>query len=142
MTLTGDPAPSLAPSAAFAARGSRLGPRCWLLLLLLIGGGSSESAAPASPNVILIFTDDLGYGDLAGFGGPGFATPNLDRMGRITQPELYDLHHDLPETTDVATQHPEIVERLLAEAERAREDLGDALTQRGGTGVRPPGRVE
>ena len=32
------------------------------------------------PNVVVIFTGDLGYGDLACFGHPTIATPNLDRM--------------------------------------------------------------
>ena len=36
-------------------------------------------AAPP-PNVVVIFCDDLGYGDLACFGHPTIATPNLDRM--------------------------------------------------------------
>lgn len=42
------------------------------------------SAGPASaaerPNVVLIFTDDQGYGDVGCFGAEGFKTPNLDRM--------------------------------------------------------------
>ena len=32
------------------------------------------------PNVIVIFTDDQGYGDVGCFGATGFQTPNLDRM--------------------------------------------------------------
>ena len=32
------------------------------------------------PNFIVIFADDLGYGDLSCFGNPGIDTPNLDRM--------------------------------------------------------------
>ena len=32
------------------------------------------------PNFIVIFADDLGYGDLACYGHPKFMTPNLDRM--------------------------------------------------------------
>ncbi len=32
------------------------------------------------PNIVVIFTDDLGYGDLGVFGHPTIATPHLDRM--------------------------------------------------------------
>lgn len=40
-------------------------------------------AAEASPpNVVIIFADDLGYGDLGCFGHPTIATPHLDRMAR------------------------------------------------------------
>lgn len=32
------------------------------------------------PNVVIIFTDDQGYGDIGSFGATGFETPNLDKM--------------------------------------------------------------
>jgi arylsulfatase A-like enzyme len=32
------------------------------------------------PNIVIIFADDLGYGDLGCFGHPTIRTPNLDRM--------------------------------------------------------------
>ncbi|MGC9341112.1 MAG: sulfatase-like hydrolase/transferase, partial [Bacteroidales bacterium] len=32
------------------------------------------------PNIVIIFTDDQGYGDLGSFGATGFETPNLDQM--------------------------------------------------------------
>lgn len=32
------------------------------------------------PNIILIYADDLGYGDLATFGATGYLTPNLDKL--------------------------------------------------------------
>ncbi|TDI45016.1 MAG: arylsulfatase [Acidobacteria bacterium] len=51
---------------------------------------------------------------------------------------LFDLETDRGETTDVSAEHPEVVERLLALAEEAREELGDSLTGRTGTGVRSP----
>ncbi len=34
----------------------------------------------AQPNIIVIFADDLGYGDLTCFGHPTLATPGLDQM--------------------------------------------------------------
>jgi arylsulfatase A-like enzyme len=55
--------------------------------------------------------------------------------------ELYNLSADVGETTDVAAKHPEVVTRLLAEAEAARNELGDALTGRTGSGVREAGKV-
>lgn len=56
--------------------------------------------------------------------------------------ELYDLESDRAETRNIAADHPEIVKRLEAIAESARDDLGDALTKRDGNGRRPPGRVK
>jgi arylsulfatase len=53
---------------------------------------------------------------------------------------LYDLENDIGETTDVSADHPEIVRRLDALADSVREALGDRLTGRSGTEVRPPGR--
>lgn len=46
-------------------------------------------AKTESPNIVVIFCDDLGYGDLSCFGHPTIKTPNLDRMAaegvRLTQ---------------------------------------------------------
>jgi arylsulfatase len=47
-----------------------------------------------------------------------------DRVG-FAEPFLVDLATDLGETRNLAAQHPEVVERLLALAEGMREDLGD-----------------
>jgi len=41
---------------------------------------SKRGATAASPNIVVIFCDDLGYGDLACFGNPTIATPHLDQM--------------------------------------------------------------
>lgn len=56
--------------------------------------------------------------------------------------ELYDLSADISETNNLADQHPDVVTRLLAIAEEAREELGDKLTDRTGKGVRPVGMRE
>lgn len=37
-------------------------------------------AAPEPPNVVLVMTDDQGYGDLSVHGNPELRTPNLDRL--------------------------------------------------------------
>ena len=61
---------------------------------------------------------------------------------KIEKEQLYDLVTDISETTDVSAEHPDIVKQLEAEAEKARAELGDALTNRKGTGTREPGRVK
>lgn len=54
---------------------------------------------------------------------------------------LYDLEADVGETTDVSDQYPEVVRRLEALAEKAREDLGDAATERAGNNLRSVGEL-
>ena len=49
----------------------------WLATLT---GTALSADAPRKPNVVIIFADDLGYGDLACYGSPTIRTPNLDRM--------------------------------------------------------------
>jgi arylsulfatase A len=56
--------------------------------------------------------------------------------------ELYNLRQDPAERSNVLDQHPEVVARLTALAEEAREELGDQRLKRVGSGVREPGRVE
>jgi arylsulfatase A len=51
------------------------------LLTLLAGGVSSAGAEErAQPNFLVILCDDLGWGDLAGYGHPHVNTPHLDRL--------------------------------------------------------------
>ena len=54
---------------------------------------------------------------------------------------LYDLEADIGEVTDVASQNPEVISRLMALAEIARDDLGDSLQKRAGRNVRQAGRL-
>jgi arylsulfatase A len=52
--------------------------RCSAAMLSLVLTSTTVAAAP--PNVVIIFTDDMGYGDLGCYGHPTIRTPNLDRM--------------------------------------------------------------
>ena len=54
----------------------------WLGVLGEIEAGGIEAGGNelAGPNVVVIFCDDLGYGDLGCFGNPTIRTPHLDQM--------------------------------------------------------------
>lgn len=54
--------------------------RCATLTFLMMIACANSFAEARAPNFVVIFCDDLGYGDLACFGHPTIATPNLDRM--------------------------------------------------------------
>lgn len=81
-----------------------------------------------------------GYRTLAGRKGGTGGIPVNYSQARI-ELALFDLESDLGETTDVAEQHPEIVERIKQLAAEMRADLGDSRTKQQGSGVRPPGRI-
>ncbi|MEX2594552.1 MAG: sulfatase [Anditalea sp.] len=57
--------------------------RASMILLMTTGWFVINSQAQDSgdkPNVIVIFADDMGYGDLGVYGHPSIKTPHLDRM--------------------------------------------------------------
>ena len=41
---------------------------------------NAASDAANKPNFVIIFCDDMGYGDLSCYGNPTIRTPNIDRM--------------------------------------------------------------
>lgn len=61
-----------------------------LSLFLAVCGAQPSSTSPSeSPNIIFVFIDDMGYGDLNSYGNAGVVTPNIDQLGeegvRFTQ---------------------------------------------------------
>jgi arylsulfatase A-like enzyme len=62
-------------------------------------------------------------------------------VARQIEQSLFDLSRDPAESVDVAAQHPDVVKSLMVHVERAREDLGDALTKRTGRNLRPAGTL-
>ncbi len=55
---------------------------------------------------------------------------------------LYNLRRDPGERYNVVDLHPEVVNDIMKEVEKARADLGDDLTGNPGMNRRPPGKVE
>ncbi len=50
------------------------------LLSSLIFNSGDNSIQKPEPNFIVVFVDDMGYGDLGSYGHPTINTPNLDKM--------------------------------------------------------------
>lgn len=77
-------------------------------------------------------------GQALGNGGTPGKYTHID----ITEITLYDLERDIGETTDVAADNPEVVERLVLLADAKRAELGDNLTNITGSQTREPGRID
>lgn len=43
---------------------------------------AAAAATPQKPNIVLIYADDVGYGDLGCYGATSVKTPNLDRLAK------------------------------------------------------------
>jgi arylsulfatase A len=56
--------------------------RLMFVVSAVIATGVPLYAGDRPPNIVIIFTDDQGYGDVGCFGAQGFQTPNLDRLAR------------------------------------------------------------
>jgi len=55
------------------------------VVLLGLGIPASAQRPPGNqgrPNVVLIITDDVGYGDIGSYGAPDIKTPNIDRLAK------------------------------------------------------------
>ena len=55
------------------------------IMLAVLLGLAIQTPAAQAPNIVLIFVDDLGYGDIGCFGNQKTKTPNLDRLAKTGQ---------------------------------------------------------
>jgi len=69
------------------------------------------------------------------------AKPDSNGRRAAARPlKLFDVRHDLHEDHEVSSRHPDVVDRLLALADKTRTEVGDV--NRPGVGQRPAGWVE
>ncbi len=68
--------------------------------------------------------------------------PGEYHMIDMEEIELYDVVKDIGETKNVASEYPEVVEKIKLLANGIRTRLGDSLLELEGTETREPGRLE
>ena len=44
--------------------------------------GASLPAAPSAPNILILYVDNIGYGDLGAYGNHEVKTPRIDQLAR------------------------------------------------------------
>ena len=56
----------------------------WFLVVVACGAQTvaAQPRPQTRPNVVLIITDDVGYGDIGSYGAPDIKTPNIDSLAR------------------------------------------------------------
>jgi sulfatase-like protein len=82
LLLTREPITMSKSIGQLEKRTTRLVVACCWLLLPIAGDRALGGERNRAPNVILIMTDDQGYGDLGVHGNPIIKTPNLDQFAR------------------------------------------------------------
>lgn len=109
-------------------------------LLKMLGVGAVSAAvtpylkavgrSSRKPNIVVLFADDVGYGDLSSYGHPTIQTPNIDRLaaGGIRLTSFYSAPSCVPART-----------QLMLGVYPPRVKLG--RTGSGGTGGIPADRV-
>ena len=55
-------------------------PSIFILLFVMNFSVLAQDGLLKKPNIILIFMDDIGYGDLTAYGGIGYKMPNIDKL--------------------------------------------------------------
>jgi len=68
--------------------------------------------------------------------------PGDYRMVDLKEIELYDVQNDISETTNLASEHPEIVSKIKGLANEMRFRLGDSLLELEGSETREAGQLE
>ena len=106
-----------------------------LSLLLFLLATISLTAAE-KPNIVLIVTDDQGYGDLSCMGSEGISTPNIDRLANEVgnNPAVERVHARAIGIENPGDPHLNIVHAVVVHKQRLRGPLALVIA-----GSRPDG---
>ena len=52
----------------------------FIIIALILIGCKTDNYSDSPPNIIIIYTDDLGYGDVSAYGKGTLNTPNIDKL--------------------------------------------------------------
>jgi hypothetical protein len=52
----------------------------YILILVAASLTQLNATSPTPPNIVMVFIDDMGWGDLGCYGNPDIKTPNIDRL--------------------------------------------------------------
>ena len=50
------------------------------IVIFILGCDTNENYSTNDPNIIIIYTDDLGYGDVSAYQKGTLKTPNIDKL--------------------------------------------------------------
>jgi arylsulfatase A-like enzyme len=54
--------------------------KSWLNAFVLALALAGANFAQNRPNIVFIYADDIGYGDVSSYGATALKTPNIDRL--------------------------------------------------------------
>jgi arylsulfatase A-like enzyme len=97
---------------------------------------SLQAQPPARPNVVLIITDDVGYGDLGSYGAPDIKTPNIDSLGR-TGTRFTQFYANASSCTPTRAG---LITGRYQQRVALERPLGHATSKDGALGLSPSGR--
>jgi arylsulfatase A-like enzyme len=95
-----------------------------------------QAAGPTRPNVVLIITDDVGYGDFGVYGAPDVETPNVDALAR-TGTRFTDFYANGPLCTPTRAG---LISGRYQQRYRLEHPLGGARTASAEEGLPATGR--
>jgi len=65
------------------------------------------------PNIVIIYADDLGYGDAGAYGASRLKTPNIDKLANAPQYQLYNLKEDMGQQHNLTESEPEKLQEMI-----------------------------